>query len=258
MNRIPFGFGPATAAGGTAFIQGIIPYPGAAPGAPLLYAQVPGNNGNSPNWWGAGSNSVFTVVDRIQYSTNGIAQKVGLLQPLNFAYVTTAVAINTATFILDKDPGVYSTNYRYRLNNSNVPASVANNAIAAGDYVAYQLVDGTWIFDTVASGTYAALVLTTNVPNISGGGVNAGAPMFFFGVVGDKNPANGQVPFQTTIPVYGTAGSVTGSSQNQEIYSQWTGLWQSIHPGDPVIFYSPNTTTAGTLDMVTGYYQNNP
>lgn len=235
-----FGYGQATAAGATAFIQGVEPYRGVQGAPPQMYVQKPGVP-TSPNWWGQGC--CKSVISKILYTNGATAHKCTIMRPFNFAYVTTAVAKNTATFILDLDPGVYSTNYRYHTPSNAVPA-LADNAISAGDYVAYQLSDGTWVFDTVASGTYAALVLTTSLPNITGVTVPVGQAMFFFGVVTDKDPGTGQLNPQTTL-----AASVQASYNND-----LNGLWTSLHPGDPLIFYSPNTTNAGTLDLISGYY----
>lgn len=246
-----FGYGPATAAGGTAFIQGVPPFPGVQAAAPLLYAAKPGNATlQNANWWGSGNTGLIARILQLIYTTGATAHKVGVMEPLNFAYITTAVAKATATFVLDKDPGVYSTNYRYHTPGGVAPSNVADNAIAAGDYVAYQLADGTWVFDTVASGTFGALVLTTNVPSPTGaGGVLAGTPMFDFGIIGDKRPSNGMVPYQITVPASGTQTTYKGDT---------VGIWGAAHPGDPLIFYSPNTTNAGTLDLLAAYFANNP
>lgn len=246
-----FAYGGATATGGTAFVQGIAPFQGIQGAGPLLYQTVPGVGGlGRANWWGAGNSSKITRINSVVYNTGGsTAQVLYFMSPFNFAYVTTDVAANTATFILDKDPGVYSTNFRYNLANKHAPSSVANNAIAAADYVAYQLNDGTWVFDTVASGTFAALVLTTSTPNISGGGVSAGTAMFFFGIITDKNPNNGVVCPKFTVPA---------STVNVSYGNGLTGNWSALNPGDPMIVYSDNATNAGILQNVSGFYANLP
>ncbi len=243
-----FGFGEATAASGTAFIVGIAPYPGTGNAAPELYAARPGTSG-AGNWVKAPT----TRVQQVLYQTTGNVHKLTLMRPFNFAYITTAVAKNTATFVLDKDPGLYATTLRYPLPGG-LSCAVADNAAAAGDYVAYQLADGTWIFDIVASGTFAALVLTANVPNITAStGVPAGTPMFFFGVVTDKDPNTGQLNPQFTMPAATTATLLNNIQATSE-----GSLWSALHPGDPMILYSPNGTTLGITSNVNGIYVKNP
>lgn len=229
-----------TANGGTAFTWLIQPWmggPGRSRG--LFQAQT------SPKNLGRG----VAHVEKVVYTTQATAHLIGFLRPLNFTYFKVALAKQTTAIpdtTLFDDPGVYSTNYKYDGTLSTGTAAVADNAIAAGDYVVYQLDDGTWQLDTIASGTFgSSLTLTTGTPNVTGGGCAAGSPFYFFGVVTDKDPATGHTPPQTNIAA-NQGGAVWGSGMY--------GVCSALHPGDPLIFYSPNTTTAGFLEYLCGYY----
>jgi hypothetical protein len=231
-----------TATAATAFAQLVPPWRGVAGGASKLYKLDSGR----PNW---SSRGAFTHITRLFYECGSTIHDVVVMRPLNYAIIRADVAHNAATFVLESDPGLYATvnNYKYGLppEANGISASVANNAIAAGDYVAYQLRDGTWVLDTVASGTYAALVLTTSTPNVTGGGVEAGTPMFFFGIYTDKDPATGLIH-----PVYSckasTRENLLGAGDGASI--------SSLHPGDPMVVFSGNATAAGFLVTAAGHY----
>lgn len=230
-----------TAAGGTAFAALIAPFMG-GPGRQrgLFNAQT------SPKNLGQG----IVHVEKVCYTTGATAHLIGLLRPLNYTYFKVALPANTTLVpnatLLD-DPGVFSTNYKYDGVLGTGTAALADDAITTGDYVAYQLVDGTWQLDTVASGTFgASLTLTTGTPNVTGGGVPAGSPLYFFGVAGDKDPATGQSQPQTLIAASQTRDATWASNGY--------GVVSALHPGDPLLFYSPNTTNQGWLEYLCGYH----
>lgn len=216
-----------------------------------------------PPWRGSGADAIvhsylngklnvpkaYTHVTKAIYEAAGTAHDLVLMRPFNYGIVSADVAINTATFVLTDDPGVYSTNYKYVLpgSASGVPGNTANNAIAAGDYVAYQLRDGTWVLDTVASGTYAALVLTTTIPNVTGGGVAAGTLMYFFGVAANVDPATGLA--------HASFRSVASARTNL-LGDAAGGEFCTLHQGDPIVAYSANATATGLLISCGGYYTN--
>ncbi len=120
----------------------------------------------------------------------------------------------------------------------------ANNLIAAGDYVMYQASDGTWVLDTVASGSGTTPTLTTNLPT---GGVKAGGLFYFFGVVGDTDPATADVHLNFDAPIAGSNTTVT-------TYTDPAGLFEVLHRGDPMVIYSSNGTTQGYLQSAAGFY----
>lgn len=233
-----WGFGPATATGGTAFTQLLPPFSNIPP---LAYAQQQGS-GLKPNWFTGGS--LITRVNTLLYTTGATAHKVGLLTPLNFCYLTAAAAAAQAVVNINADPGNYALNYLYPTAGGN-PPSTANNLLSAGDYVAYQSISGVWYSDIVASVSGLAITLTNNLPT---GGLVQGQPLFDFGIIGDLDPAT-----NLTRPQVTTVAS-TAQAKYQDINN---GIWSALHPGDPLIFYSPNTTAAGVMDMISGCYAGN-
>ncbi len=234
-----FAVGESSHAFGTVLTALVTPYPGGGSGA-LLYSTPAGK----PNW--QGNNSRFSRLTSFIYTTSTTPHLVGVMRPLNFATFAAAVAkATTAVGALDKDPGVYSTNYRYPCPGS-VPVQVADNALAANDYVVYQLADGTWILDTVASGTFAAVVLTGGTPNRTGATIAAGAPIFFFGIITDVNPATGKAHWQTT--------STASTDRINQVNDPAGGGIQTLNRGDPMVLYSPNGTATGTINGAFGLY----
>lgn len=189
-----------------------------------------------------------THITTVCYTTGATAHLIGIMRPFNYTWLTAAIAANGTGLTVYDDPGVYSTNLKYPSPLSTGTATVADNAIAAGDYVAIQLKDGNWHVSTIASGTFGGgnLVLTTAVPNITGGGAAIGAPVYFFGVIANSNPLTGAVNPQTTI-----ADSLTRDKSWAEAN---VGPVAALHPGDPMLFYSPNGTNAGTLEFISGFY----
>lgn len=238
-------FGPLgrfTASGGTAFAALVPPAPGGLGSSPARYS----DDNRMPNWYGAPR----TVVTSLLYSaTSTDVHTLTYLRPKNWARIKNAVAKTGTTFVLAADPGVYSTNYRYSSPIGTGTAALSDNPIATSDYVAYQLNDGTWQLDTVASGTFAALVVNTGVPNITGAQVLANSPMFFFGAVGDADPATGLAD-PTTVTANGSAATLRVQMADEQI----CGFLSGLHPGDPLILYSNNATTAGIIEGVSGFY----
>lgn len=231
-----FSLGRSTATAGTAIAALIPPFTGTPGDAANVF-----DLSKTPKNFGLG----VTHVTKVCYTTAGTAHQIGIMRPFNYTWTTAAAAVNQADIVLYDDPGLYSTNYKYPSKHGK-SAAVANNAIAASDYVVYQLVDGTWIVDTVSSVSSLTVTLTTNIPNVSGGGVAAGAPVYFFGVIGNSDPATGQVNPQNTI----------AASQTRD--ASWTGdgfpICSALHVGDPLLFYSANGTNAGTLEFLQGFY----
>lgn len=233
--------GPAGLAGTDATVQVVlIPPWGGAPGAGRFMYKV-----TQPNrQFGEGVTHVTTVC----YTTGDTAHKIGIMRPFNYTYLTAAIAANGTGLTIKADPGVYSTNYNYPCPGG-LPVVTADNAIATNDYVAIQLVDGNFHVSKIASGTFggANLVLTTAVPNITGGGAAIGAPVYFFGqLTTDVNPATNAVNPQTTIAL----------SQTRD--KTWTdsvgGIVAALNPGDPLLFYSPHTVHLGVLEYIAGFY----
>jgi hypothetical protein len=185
-------------------------------------------------------------INTLIYSTAGTQHTIAILRPLNYTTVKTAVAPSGTVFTLTDDPGIYSANYRYQHNDSLASAQVADHGIAANDYVAYQLADGTWASDKVASVSGLNVTMTTGAPNVTGGGVAALAVLFYFGVSTLKDPANGQLQFTTT---------TTANASREQVLADKFGCGPcALHPGDPLLFVSPNNVAAGSLDLLAGVY----
>lgn len=187
-----------------------------------------------------------TFLTALIYTTGNTANTVTIMRPLNSTTVTVAMAANTASASLTvaADPGVYST-------AKGNPFQVADNPIASGDLVVIELADGTFFKDLCAAGTTSpAVVLTTTLPvNI---GIAAGAKLWFYGAVGDKNPADGLAhPKITTVlntVSQSLLGGITGNAEGMGIgsYSHY----------EPLIIDSNNATGTSTLNQFNAVYVN--
>lgn len=228
----------ATATAGTAFLQIIEPCRCRTDldEAPII------QTGSGPNTLQGSIADVITHIESIDYRSGGTAHTGIVMRPLNYAIVNGAPAGGATSITLTDDPGIYSTNYKYPLvGGTQRPAAVSDNAIAANDYYAVQMADGTWWWDKITS--VAGLVLTVPaIPNSTlGGGIKNGTRLYFFGIQSDKDPATGFVQPQMTFTA--TAGLYTWPATPRQ-----SGAVQALHPGDPMLFYSANGTNAGTLE----------
>lgn len=111
---------------------------------------------------------------------------------------------------------------------TDAPTDPAGNAAASGDHIAYQVSDGTWEFNTVASISSSTITLTNNIATA----IPEGAKIRIFGVVGD-----GQC-FQFAAG----SGGTTVVENNQTVVRV-----DSTYEGDPVILQSNNASNAGFL-----------
>ncbi len=168
-----------------------------------------------------------------------------IMRPLNWTTFAADAAASQAAVVLTADPGVYSAGgYKYGLPNGQTAPRTANNVIAANDYFIFQCADGTWVTDTIASGTGTTPTMTTNLPT---GGVLAGGLVYFFGITTDSDPATGVAHQQFDIqPASSNVVEYKLQSAN--------GFWSALHEGDPLLLISNNLTTAGVFNVVAGYY----
>jgi hypothetical protein len=228
-----------TQTAGTAIVAFIPPFRSGAGNPPLAYKL----DKNQVPIWRQG----YTHITQLTYTASTTAHTVVVMRPLNYAMITTAVAANSATVVLDADPGSYSTAYRYDLPTAAAgkPSCAANNLIAASDYVAFQLRDGTWHVSAVTSVSGLTLTLTTSTPNVTGGGSDANIPLFFFGASTDTNPQTNaaHVSFLSV-----------ASARTDLISNVGFGDVPALNSGDPLLVYSANATAAGTLSSCVGYY----
>jgi hypothetical protein len=237
---------------GTPIFQGIDPYC-ALDGSTKVY----GFSGTKPNW---GIDNGYIHVTQIKNVGTTTVQKLSLMRPKNFCLIAAAVAKNATTIVVDADPGIYSTNWRYPAAPGGIatpatqpttgsyfspPCNVADRGIATNDYIAVQMDDGTWLYRKITNVSTLTLTIAA-VPNVTGGTISKGNICFFFGLSTDTDPNNGRVhPFFYT---NGTAG------EGDFIDYTGDGLATTLHPGDPMIYYDPNATAADTLVGICGYY----
>jgi hypothetical protein len=155
------------------------------------------------------------------------------------AYLTAAAAASQAVININQDPGVYTA---YSFNGSNAPRT-ANNAIAANDWVAFQYPDGSWGVDTVASVSSLAVTLTNNLAT---GGLAAAAPLWFFGIATDVNPADATAHPQLNIP----ASVITAFG------SEGRPIMSTFKNGEPLLLHVNNAANASVLDRASVVYVN--
>lgn len=238
-----FCLGSTTQTAGTVITALIPPYRGNT-GAPISYRV----RGAQPTWTNQGSGA-YTHIDSLIYTAGSTAHDVYVMRPLNWAVVNGDVAANATVINLLTNPGAYSTSgsYKYKLPaDASVPSNVSSNNIAANDYVAYQLRDGTWKLNTVASVSSLAVTVNTAVPNFTGGGIEDGSILFFFGVSTDTVPQTG---------VAHTYFTSVASTRTDLLASARPGVsFSSLNPGDPLMIYSANASNAGILSSVMGHY----
>ena len=192
--------------------------------------------------------------------TENIQGKDGLrLALLSGSYLNGSTA-HTLCFMYAKDAAAYPGSARntidgataaHILSNQKVidvvttPRDPAGNAAAASDVVAYQLIDGTWEWNTIASVSTNAITLTSDIVGVdaeAGGTALAdGAPFMIFGVVGD----GAYLALPLTVSVVNSWGATAGGS----------GI-VLVHPyvGEPFYVYDANATNAGFLNnLLFGY-----
>lgn len=259
-----FAVTPPATAFGTVVVSVIPPAPGRN-GCPLLYSTKPGSGG-AGNW----TDQPYTHITDLVVTCSTTANIIYIMRPLGWTTFSAAVAKNTTAISLTDDPGAFATTYRYPvpgaapvgLGGAGVPC-VANNTLAANDYVAFQLADGRWVVDKIASGTVAGanVVLTTGTPNVTGATVAAGQPLFFFGINTDTVPATGTVHLIRT-PIISTqqVNLLAGWGGNASAVGGGGGASSgngvpSLFPGDPLLVYNPNATATTTVDFIGGDYR---
>lgn len=121
------------------------------------------------------------------------------------------------------------------LDVSVAPKDPAGNAAASGDVIAYQVSDGSWEFNTIASISSLEITLNTAIATA----VPAGAKVRIFGVVADG--ACMQLPLAA-------AGTNTFGSGEIAIVGPY--------PGDPLYVSIDNATNASTINFLVFAYLN--
>lgn len=187
-------------------------------------------------------------ITSILLSTGATAHSIMIMRPQNYTTLTSSAAAAQAVLNIKADPGIFSTNYLYPwppgAGSAPVP-SVADDALATSDYLAYQCADGTWVLDTVSSISTLAITMTTNVPTAT---ALAGTKVFFFGVSTEKDPATNQAAeiIDTT--------NFASKTDVQLWFESYGHDFAALHPGDPLMLYDGNATNADQFETIAGYY----
>ena len=196
--------------------------------------------------------NMFTRLLYLVYTAGATAHTLTVMRPLGVTTFTADAASGQAVVNIAEDPGAYST------NTGGTPRT-ANNGIAANDFVVYEAADGTYVLDTVSSVSTLAITLSNNLPT---GGVVEGGKFWFFGVIGDTNPADALAHPQFTLAAStvttlgGSPGEAVGGIVGTIPHGE---LWADMdvrHDGknQPLIIHSGNATNAGVLEQVVAAY----
>jgi hypothetical protein len=187
--------------------------------------------------------NAFTVLTTIRYNVGTTAHTLTVMKPQGVTTLASVAASGQADVVLTADPGAAPQ----RLGPNNTASQLATNLIAANDYVAFEMPDGTFYFDTVASVASLTITLTNNLPT---NGIAVGAKCWFFGVAGDSDPFTGQAFYPLIVTAAGS-GTVTRQWQDK-----MNGVVSSNRPYEPLLLHSDNGTTAGKFDLVNAVYSN--
>lgn len=171
-----------------------------------------------------GRKGKYTYLNSFGYTDAATQHTLTMMISKGRTTLTTAIAASGTAVVATADPGP------------------TGNAIATGDYIAIKLSDGvSWHFSTVTVVTSTTYTLATALPSDKTASV--GAPLAFFGVVGDaahddKDYVSNSNSSRKDFPPVDTQGM----------------LCKSTRLDDPIIIYSNNITNAGTLEYATAVY----
>ena len=181
-------------------------------------------------------------ITRIDYTNLGTAHTGTVMGALGKTKTVGVQVAGAVSLVLARDPGKYATNFA--ADGRGVP-SVADNLIAANDFVAVRKPDGTWLVaKPSAASTNADGTVTLTVSALPTGGIAAGADVWFFGINTDTNPNTNKA--HEVFPFPASVQQVYGGS-DAPIAEAW-GL------GEPLLFHDGNATNAGTLNEIQGVY----
>jgi hypothetical protein len=191
----------------------------------------------------------LTHVSKIFYNIGTTAHTLTFMRPLNYTTASSSAAGAQKVINIAADPGIYSTNYKYPIPSGGAVDTADRSAIAANDFIAYQLANGLFIFDKISSVSTLALTMTSNIPT-NGGGIAKGGLIYLYGTITSVVPYTRQAhPVATLI----AAASNTVLTE-LPLGASDCGLVTTMHPGDPMVIQSSNGTTAGIFSLVSGYY----
>lgn len=190
-----------------------------------------------------------TKISFLQITSGGTAHTWYVLKELGRTTVVTAVAGGGTSVVLAADPGKYATVGRFAV--TGITPSVADNGVAANDYLVFQLKDGTWTTAVVSAAATDGTTgrVTVTVGAIGSAGLAAGAKVWFMGVATNTDPNTGNAgttltpPTSATTP-YPNAAGVGGATVADAVLTE-----------SPLLLYNANATAASVLDLGTAVYQ---
>jgi len=127
-----------------------------------------------------GKDGMRLALTTVNYLCGATAQNMILLYASDFTSGSGA-SLNTTSALALSGQKV--------INVTNTPLDPAGNAAAASDIIAFQLTDGTWEFDTIASVATKAITCTNNITGVDAGAgataIASGGKVRIIGVIGD-------------------------------------------------------------------------
>lgn len=178
-----------------------------------------------------------------KYTVGAATHTVTFMRTMATTKVKTAAIAGATSLVIARDPGNYSANAT--ADGKAYTPSVANNLVAANDWLAVLKPDGTWlVFQPSAASTGTDGSVTLTVSALPTGGIAANAPVHFFGAAGDTDPKTNEAH-----PSYGPTASATTAYD-----AQGGSLVETVYPGDAMLFNSDNPTATGTLEYIAGIY----
>lgn len=166
----------------------------------------------------------YTRVTSLLYVVGANAHLVTWFVPLCRSTLSAGTAAGNATLVLTDD-----------LNTLGV-------TVGAGDYVVVRKADSLTCFTSTVSSYTAGTKTLVMVDNAPTGGLASGAKVWFLGAAAAHT---------TSRNVDAPANSTIGLEEDPAV-----GVVTSPDRDDPIMFYSNNVTTAGTLEQLGGLYVN--
>jgi hypothetical protein len=216
--------------------------------------------------YGAFINSFFSVDYHTETAATPITENIPGIDGSRLALLAgsylNGLTAHTLCFMYAKDAAGYPGSARNTINGATAantlsgqkvvdvdttPRDPAGNAAAGSDIVAYQLVDGTWEFNVIATVSTKAITLANNIAGVDAGAggvaIADGSPFLIFGVEAD----GAYLALPLTVSVVNSWGSTAGGS----------GIVLA-HPymNEPWYVYDANATNAGFLNYLLFGYVN--
>jgi hypothetical protein len=189
-----------------------------------------------------------TKISFLQITSGGTAHTWYMMMEKGRTTLYSAAAASATSLVLSKDPGLFSTNPEWV--NRGITPSVADNGIAANDYIALRLADGTMQLckPSAVSTDSSTGRVTLTVSAIGAAGALAGATVWFFGAAGDSDPHTGAADPVILPPTSATTTYPASAGAGGAL------IGQSFHPDSPILLYNANATAASVLDYGTAAY----